>query len=114
DLIAKEPSAAAESMAGLKDVLKRRGGSERARVARLLLKIPSEEATATWWVLLDPTKDDDTRVFEAALESVADRAKDPTIARRIVERARDAKAEVYPRAVAVEAVGLLDSPAARL
>src|SRR5262249_18056341 len=86
-----EPAACVDAPSGLREVLRLRGGSERARVARLLLKIPGEESAAMWWALLDPRKEEDDRVLAAAVDAVADRASDPALAKRLLEHARDPK-----------------------
>jgi uncharacterized protein YegL len=80
----------------------------------LLLKLPGEEAADVWWRVLDPAKEDDDRVLAAAIEAVADRATDPALARRLLDRARDPKVDPWRRALAVEALGGIDSPAVPL
>lgn len=113
-LLAREPAACGEALSSFKEILRLRPAVERARVARLLLKLPGEEAAETWWRVLDPAKEDDERVLAAAIEAVVDRATDPAFARRLLDRARDPKTEPWRRALVVEALGGVDSPAAPL
>ena len=112
--LARDAAACGGALEALKEVLRLRSGAERARVARLLLKLPGDETAATWWSLLDPLKEDDDRVLGAAIEAVSDRASDPALARRLLDAARDPRLDGWRRALAVEALGGLDSPAAPL
>lgn len=113
-LLAVDASACGDALASFKEILRLRPAPDRVRVARLLLKLPGEEAAETWWRVLDPAKEDDERVLAAAIEGVADRASDPAFARRLLDRVRDPKTEPWRRALAVEALGGLDGPAVPL
>jgi len=113
-LLAREPAACGAALSSLREILRLRSAAERARVARLLLKLPGEEAAETWWRVLDPAKEADDRVLAAAIEAVSDRATDPALARRLLDRGRDPKTEPWRRALVVEAMGGLESPAVPL
>lgn len=112
--LVRDAAACADVLPSLRDVLRTRPVAERARVARLLLKVPGEDAADAWWGTLDPSRDVDERVFLAAIDAVADRAADPAFARRLLERVRDPKLDPLRRSLVVEAMGGLDGPAAPL
>ena len=113
-LLARDAASCGDVLPALKDVLRLRSGAERAQVGRLLLKLPGDEAAATWWGLFDPAKETDDRVLAALVEAVADRASDPGLARRLLDLARDPRADSWRRALAIEALGGVDSPAVPL
>ena len=113
-LLAHDPAALADMLSPMKEILRLRPGAERARVARLLLRLPGEEAAGVWWNVMDPAKEDDDRVLAAAVEAVSDRASEPALARRLLDAARDPRIDPWRRALAIEALGGIDSPAAPL
>ena len=113
-LLGRDAASCGDVLPALKEVLRQRPGAERARVAALLLKVPGEEAEATWWKVLDPAKETDDRVLASAARAVADRPLDPALARRLLDAARDPSADPWRRALALEALGGIDSPAVPL
>jgi hypothetical protein len=107
-------AAAGDVVGPCREILRRRDGAERALVAGVLLRLPGEEPLDLWARLLDPEREDDDRVHAAALDGVAARASDPTLARRLVEVVRDPKASPAAKGLALEALGGVEGPVADL
>jgi len=114
DLPLKDLAEAGDLVAPCREILRRRDGAERAGVARVLLRLPGDGPLELWARLLDPEREDDDRVYAAAIEAVADRADDAAVARRLLETARDTRASAAARGLALEALGGVVSPAADL
>jgi hypothetical protein len=104
-VLAKDPKAGARALPALKEILRTGSPAERAGAARVLLRVEGAEATATWLSRLDPQRETDERVLEAAVEGAEARAKDEALACALTAILRDASLPSARRALACEALG---------
>ena len=107
-----EASARRDLVRPLADVLARRPPRDAALAVGFLARLEGDKARDLWLESL--RGDADPRVFLAALEAAAHRRGDAESVRRLLAAARSPREDRLRRALALEALGLLDCSPARL
>ncbi len=118
-LLSVDPAVGLQALSRLRGILRLRRPAEVARVLGLLVRIPDKEARALWLARLDPAEEPDDRVLAAAVASTRQVRNDAAVLRLLLaavrEKAvRDGRLTPARRAVLLEALGHLESPAVDL
>jgi len=113
-LLSVEPAVGVKALSRLRALLRLRGHAERARVVALLLRIPAPAARALWLARLDPGVETDARVLGAAVRATREVPQDAALLRLLLAAVREKRASPDRRALLLEALGPLQSPAVDL
>ncbi len=113
-LISVDPQVGVRALRRLKEVLRMHGPDERALVMPLLVRIPDKEARRIWLDRLDPEEEPDDRVLAAAVDATRQVRDDRDVTRALLKAARAERASPAQRALAIEALGWMNGPAAAL
>ncbi len=110
----KQPALVARALPRLKVILRLRGPSERARVLETLARVASPEGRVLYLSRLDPAVESHEAVLDAAMGATAAVARDSDLLRRLLAAAGDRHSSPERRALVLEALGRMDSPAVAL
>jgi len=113
-LISIDASVGREALPRLKAILRLRGPAERAGVMPLLVRIPGDEARALWLRSLDPETERHDVVLAAATSATRQKRADVGLAKCLLRVLADKRAGPDRRALVLEALGWMQTPAAVL
>jgi len=110
-VLVDDPKVGPRCLPRVRDVLRRRGPKERARVMTLLALVSDAAALETWLARFEPEEEPDPRVRHAAVDAARLRVDDQAVARALVRVIRTPTTSVPARALAIEALGHLGDAA---
>jgi len=109
-----QPKLVQRALPRLKVILRLRAPTERARAMEVLARVPCPAGRALWIAHLDPAVEAHERVLAAAMAATGTVPRDGALLRALLAVARDRRTSPERRALVLEALGPMESPAVAL